>query len=312
MRRHLIGLGLGVVMLIFMFFGDAWGYLRLLRLPAAANAPLSALSAQGGSLASSGGVLAAMGAVAATGLIAGILIAWPRISPLATGVPALVALAWTGLYLASVKEAVDLIPLRGHAFGAGWEALLFNGILGLAGLAMVIPMCLPARWRVPSARNEAIEAEVSDAREYVAGLKANMPSRPRQEEPVGGAVSSSGQRATAGAGMTAGARVTGGQPFSGGRGRPPLAGRHARLTGGQPRLTGGQPVASGEQRRPTGGQQRLTPGYRWPAEAQQSTGSQARLAGRQALINGKPMVTGAELSEQPGRPGARRQAPDDA
>jgi hypothetical protein len=173
MRRHLIGLGLAVIMLIVMFFGGAWGYLRLLRLPAATGAPVSALPAGGGSLLSSSGVIMSIGAVLGTGLIAGVLVAWPRISPLAAGLPGLVALAWTGLFLGSVKQAVDLIPLRGHAFGAGWEALLFNGILGLFGLAMIVPLCLPARWRDPYAEeNEVTEAEVSDARDYVADLKA--------------------------------------------------------------------------------------------------------------------------------------------
>ncbi|MGH3169481.1 MAG: hypothetical protein ACRDN0_26830, partial [Trebonia sp.] len=190
MRRHLIGLGLGVLMIIETFFAGAWGYLRLLRLPVAPGTPVSALPAAGGSLLSASGVISAIGAVAATGLLAGILIAWPRISPLAAGLPGLVALAWTGLYLASVKQAVNLIPLRGHAFGAGWEAMLFNGILGLGGLAMIIPVFLPSRWRDPYARDqEALEAEEDDARGYVDDLKepAGVAAAPApRRNPTGG------------------------------------------------------------------------------------------------------------------------------
>lgn len=46
-----------------------------------------------------------------------------------------------------MRQAVDLIPLRSDPFGAGFEAMLFNGVLATAGLAMVIPMFLPSRWR---------------------------------------------------------------------------------------------------------------------------------------------------------------------
>ena len=79
--RHLIGIVLAVVMAGVLFFAGSWGYLRLLRLPAPA-APLSGLPAGGGSLLSDHhGALAGLAAVAATGLLAGILIAAPRISP---------------------------------------------------------------------------------------------------------------------------------------------------------------------------------------------------------------------------------------
>jgi hypothetical protein len=161
--RHLIGTGLAVVMALTMFFGGAWGYLRLLSLPA----PLTALPAGGGSLLSSYGVLAALGAVAGTCILAGILIAVPVISPLAAGLPGLLLIAWTGLYLASVRHAVDLIPLRRYSFGTGWESLLINGVLGGAGLAMIVPMFVPSRWR----RDEVpIEDEMNEARELIEGL----------------------------------------------------------------------------------------------------------------------------------------------
>jgi hypothetical protein len=144
--RHRIGMVLAVIMTAVLFFPGTWGYLRLLRLPAAAG-QLSHLPGGGGSLIADKHVLIALVAIAGTGLLAGILIAVPRISPLAAGLPGLLVLGWTGLYLVSVRQAVDLIPLRSDPFGAGFEAMLFNGILGAAGLAMITPMFVPSRWR---------------------------------------------------------------------------------------------------------------------------------------------------------------------
>src|SRR5580658_7388470 len=144
--RHRIGIVLAVIMTGVLFFPGAWGYLRLLRLPAPAD-QLSDLPAGGGSLVSEHHVLLALAAVAGAALLAGILVAAPRISPLAAGLPGLLLLGWTGLYLASVRQAVDLIPLRSDPFGAGFEAMLFNGILGAAGLTMIVPMLVPSRWR---------------------------------------------------------------------------------------------------------------------------------------------------------------------
>jgi hypothetical protein len=69
------------------------------------------------------------------------------ISPLAAGLPGLALLAWTGLYLFSVRRAVQYIPLKSQTYGTGFEALLFDGVLALAGLAMIIPLFVPSRWR---------------------------------------------------------------------------------------------------------------------------------------------------------------------
>ena len=141
--RHLIGILLAVVMAGVLFFAGAWGYLRLTAL----TTPLSRLPAGGGSLLSDHHMLAGLIAVAGTGLLAGILIAAPRISPLAAGLPGLLLLGLTGLYLVNVRHAVHLIPLKSHLAGAGFEAMLVHGILAAAGLAMIIPMFVPSRWR---------------------------------------------------------------------------------------------------------------------------------------------------------------------
>jgi len=161
--RHRIGIVLAVIMTGVLFFPGAWGYLRLLRLPAPAD-QLSDLPAGGGSLVSEHHVLLALAAVAGAALLAGILVAAPRISPLAAGLPGLLLLGWTGLYLASVRQAVDLIPLRSDPFGAGFEAMLFNGVLGAAGLAMIVPIFVPSRWRTrPVTQIEAIpELDLED------------------------------------------------------------------------------------------------------------------------------------------------------
>jgi len=144
--RHRIGIVLAVVMTGVLFFPGSWGYLRLLRLPAPAD-QLAGLPAGGGSLISDHHMLLALAALAGTALLAAILIAAPPISPLAAGLPGLLLLGWTGLYLANVRQGVDLIPLRSDPFGAGFETMLFNGVLGAAGLAMIVPMFIPARWR---------------------------------------------------------------------------------------------------------------------------------------------------------------------
>lgn len=178
--RHRIGMILALIMTGVLFFPGAWGYLRLLRLPAVAG-QLSQLPAGGGSLISDNNVLTALCAIAGTGLLAGILIAVPRISPLAAGLPGLLLLGWTGLYLVSVRQAVDLIPLRSDPFGAGFEAMLFNGVLGAAGLAMIPPMFVPSRWRA----RRAGDGEATDAGDFISSLgettEAPIPANPADQ-----------------------------------------------------------------------------------------------------------------------------------
>lgn len=141
--RHLVGVLLAIVMAAVVFFAASWGFLKLLIAPARGGV----LPGGGGSLIHNHAVLEGFGVLLAVGLIAGILIALPMISPLASGLPGLVLLAWTGLYLFSVRHAVQYIPLKTQSYGAGFEAMLFDGVLALAGLAMIIPLFVPSRWR---------------------------------------------------------------------------------------------------------------------------------------------------------------------
>ena len=133
--RHLVGVMLAVVMAAVLFFVTTWGYLKL------------GGARTGASLWHDRAAVEGFAALAATGLVAGILIAAPRISPLAAGLPGLVLLAWTGLYLSSAPRAIRYIPLKTHPYGTGFEDLLFDGVLALAGLAMIIPLFVPSRWR---------------------------------------------------------------------------------------------------------------------------------------------------------------------
>ena len=140
--RHLIGVVLAIAMAAAVFFAASWGYLKLLNGPAK-----NGVVTTGGSLIHNHAVLEGFGVLLAVGLLAGILMALPIISPLAAGLPGLALLAWTGLYLFSVRHAVQYIPLKSRSYGAGFELMLFDGVLALAGLAMIIPLFVPSRWR---------------------------------------------------------------------------------------------------------------------------------------------------------------------
>jgi hypothetical protein len=65
--------------------------------------------------------MAALIAVAGTGPLAEILVAAPWISLLAAGLPGLLPLGWTALYVPSTRHATDLIPLRTHVYGRAWR-----------------------------------------------------------------------------------------------------------------------------------------------------------------------------------------------
>ena len=162
-----------------MFFAGAWGYLQLLRLPVPPG-QANALPAGGGSLLSNSTALLALAALLVTAVLAGVLAVVPWFSPLASGLPGVLLLAWTALYLVSVRRAVEFIPLRSHSFGAGWEGLLFNGILGAVGAVMVFPMFIPSRWRGPRrAESDAFNSDVDD---YLAAVTDGRQERGGADE----------------------------------------------------------------------------------------------------------------------------------
>jgi hypothetical protein len=150
--RHLVGVMLAIIMAAALYFAASWGYLKLLIGPAG----VGRLPAGGGSLLHNHAVLEGFGALLGVGLLAGLLMAVPRISPLAAGLPGLALLAWSGLYLFSVRHAIQYIPLKTRPFGLGFETMLFDGVLAMVGVAMIVPLFVPSRWR---GRREVTEPE---------------------------------------------------------------------------------------------------------------------------------------------------------
>ena len=132
--RHFIGLILGLVLAAAVFFGGGWGAEHV-----------AALAGHSVGLPSRTGLIG-LAAMLGVGLLIGILLAVPAVSPLAAGLPGLVLLGWTALLAVSAHRALAWIPLQGHAFGAGFRVLLLNGTLALIGMAMIVPLFLPSRW----------------------------------------------------------------------------------------------------------------------------------------------------------------------
>jgi hypothetical protein len=157
--RHLIGVALAIVMSAAVFFAASWGYLKLLNGPAKTG-----VLPANGSFIHDYAVIEGFGVLLAVGLLAGILMVVPAISPLASGLPGLALLAWTGLYLFRARRAILYVPLKSHTYGAGFEAMLFAGVLALAGIAMIIPLFVPSRWRSRAvvAGSEPYEATPAD------------------------------------------------------------------------------------------------------------------------------------------------------
>jgi hypothetical protein len=260
-----------------MFFGGAWGYLQLLKLPVPPGRT-GALPAGGGSLLSDRTALLALAVLAVTAVLAGLLAFLPRISPLASGLPGLLFLAWTALYLVNVRQAVHLIPLRSQAFGSGWEGLLFNGILGAVGAVMVFPLFVPSRWRL-SRRAQAAPC-APDVPEDLADVTtgSGLPqrkARQRADQPLVGTVIS----------RPSGAMPTDGMPAAAAPAPAPAAATPAaaapagtvpvdttRVTGASRALrnTGSFRMAAGSQPRATGSMPsmpRARGAYRRPADS---------------------------------------------
>jgi hypothetical protein len=144
--RHVLGIGLAIVLAGAVFFAAGWGYIRLLRI-ALSTVGNTALPAPGANLLHDTTVLSAVGALAGTALLAGLCAAAPRISPLAAGLPGLALVGWSVWYALSMRPAVRYIPLRADSYGAGFAAMLGSGLLAAAGLALVVPLFIPSRWR---------------------------------------------------------------------------------------------------------------------------------------------------------------------
>jgi hypothetical protein len=144
--RHLIGIGLAVVLSAAIFLGGGWAYERLFT----GNPLTGHQSLSGRSFVSDSSVTIPLAVVAGVALLIGLALLIRWVSPLATGLPGLVLIASTVLYVVSPARAVDYIPLKAHNFGLGFEALGTTGILGAAGIVLVLPLFFPSRWRRPA------------------------------------------------------------------------------------------------------------------------------------------------------------------
>jgi hypothetical protein len=181
--RHLYGAAVAIGLAAAVFFAATWGYLRLLKIPVV-NGGASTLPANGGALFHNTSVIYPVVALAGTALLAGICVAWRRISPLAAGLPGVVMIAWTVVYAFSVRRAVHYIPLRGSAFGTGFEAMLMNGLLAAAGVLLVIPLFIPSRWMpaVPVAGAAEAEPEAERSGRWRGGLPLRRRTQVMEEE----------------------------------------------------------------------------------------------------------------------------------
>jgi hypothetical protein len=134
--RHLTGFFLGLVMAAVLYAGAGWAAGRI-----------GAALAHGTPLTTGTGVTA-LAVLAATGLLLGVLLVVPAVSPLAAGLPGLGLLAWSAYLALSPRPAERLIPLSAaHSAELGFRALLVTGVVALLGAVMVIPLFVPSRWR---------------------------------------------------------------------------------------------------------------------------------------------------------------------
>jgi hypothetical protein len=154
--RHLIGVFLAILMAGVLAAG-AWGYLRLTAL--AAHMP----GQRSGSIIADHSAQVALIAVAGAGLLAGILVAAPRVSPLAPGLPGLVLLGVTLLYVLSTRRMTALLSLPPDGFGTGPATMLSGGVLGAVGLVMTVPVFIPSRWRARAGAADPAVAGTGEA-----------------------------------------------------------------------------------------------------------------------------------------------------
>ncbi|HUN37133.1 MAG TPA: hypothetical protein VMU95_34475 [Trebonia sp.] len=184
--RHLIGIGLAVVLSAAIFFGGGWGYNRLFTRNAGAQ---WSLPAGGGNFVSNTVVTTGLAAMAGVALLVGLALLIRWVSPLATGLPGLALLAWTALYVVSPGRTVHYIPLKAHNVGLGFAGLGSTGLLGAAGIVLVLPLFFPSRWRRQPASVDAVDEDEP--------IEATMVTSPSSTGLIAGMGSSTWQSLTA-------------------------------------------------------------------------------------------------------------------
>ena len=152
--RHMIGLVLALVLSAALFFGGGWGIAKFsvvdsgrgMRSAAAWTNLHTALP---------------LAALIGAGLLLGIMLAVRRVSALATGLPGLALIGWSAFLLLRGRHALTYIPMSGSHYAAGFGAMLSSGALLFLGVALIIPIFMPSRWRRTTAEVE--EASEDDA-----------------------------------------------------------------------------------------------------------------------------------------------------
>lgn len=129
--RHVGGLVLGIVAIPVVLYGSGWGYARTLHV--AGGAPPTGSSE-----------LLGFAALAGVGVLVALILV-PRLSPLAAFLPAAALLVWTGALFWNTQRAVGWAPA--DSAGSGMSALLLSGVYGLLGMALLLPLLFPRRWR---------------------------------------------------------------------------------------------------------------------------------------------------------------------
>jgi hypothetical protein len=168
--RHLIGIGLAVLLSAAVFFGGGWAFSRLVTRNLGSE---WSLPAGGGNFMSNSVVTGGLAAMASVALLIGLALVIKWVSPLATGLPGLVLLGWTALYVVSPARAIDYIPLKAHSFGLGFAGLGTTGILGAAGVVLVMPLFFPSRWLRPA----PVDVDVDVEDDLIEATTVTSPSR---------------------------------------------------------------------------------------------------------------------------------------
>jgi hypothetical protein len=138
--RHLLGFLLALAMSAALYFGAGLGIWRFSTWHGAGSGlSLHALASEPNYVP----LAALLGAAA----MLGILLVQHRVPALATGLPGLALLGWSGLVVGRGKHALSYIPLAGSHYAAGFTILLESGIAALLGALMIVPLFLPSRWR---------------------------------------------------------------------------------------------------------------------------------------------------------------------
>ncbi|GAA0991817.1 hypothetical protein GCM10009555_079800 [Acrocarpospora macrocephala] len=138
--RHIFGLLVGVVVAAALLFGGGWASRESLRGMVQNIDPLRDTR-----------MLIALGIMLVIGLLVGLLLAG-RISPVATFIPSMILLAWTVVYIIDVSRAAALAPIGASVqkeiseAGEGMLTLLGNGVYGMLGIALFVPVLMPSRW----------------------------------------------------------------------------------------------------------------------------------------------------------------------